>query len=567
MAEIGCNWARIGPSKSSQSLSNAHKWAVNKSRRKQRKDSGPTEPVTDEAQVSTPSYDPPQSGEDSMQLSELINLCTSLKEKVLDLEKAKTTQAKEIASLNKRVKQLEKRRKLRTLGIKILRKVGSTSRVESSNDEIKFEKVVKEPVVSVATTTKLIPISAADPVTTAGEVVNNASASVEILDELTLAQTLIEIKTTKPKPVTTTVTTVTSVRPRAKGIIFHDQEEQVPVMDISQKDKKRSKTDKTEHGNGKSVKRRSRSTLRVRMIHPIHTRSSLLLEADNLDTSMTHWRSGAKLLVDLTWRAIKGQDHRIYGGSGPKWLFDIDALTKSMNYKLVVAGNQSNGNADTKACDDTCKARMEIVPGKDYILLPLWTVDLPFSQSSKSSLDAGFKPSGDDEKSMMMKMLVAEAGPKTIWMLLCWYNNENGLFYDEVFAPVARIEAIRLFLAYASFKDFVVYQMDVKSAFLYGKIEEEVYVCQPPRFKDPDFPNRVYKVEKALYGLHQAPRACVCDDSNIFGFTKKVLALSLRKMLPPFKKFKLSSMAFTDSDYARVKMDRKSTTGGWQFLG
>ncbi|GKD21385.1 putative ribonuclease H-like domain-containing protein [Tanacetum coccineum] len=70
-----------------------------------------------------------------------------------------------------------------------------------------------------------------------------------------------------------------------------------------------------------------------------------------------------------------------------------------------------------------------------------------------------------------------------------------------------RIEAIRLFLAYASFKDFVVYQMDVKSAFLYGKIEEEVYVCQPPRFEDLDFPDRVYKVEKALYELHQAPRA------------------------------------------------------------
>ncbi|GKD07258.1 putative ribonuclease H-like domain-containing protein, partial [Tanacetum coccineum] len=70
-----------------------------------------------------------------------------------------------------------------------------------------------------------------------------------------------------------------------------------------------------------------------------------------------------------------------------------------------------------------------------------------------------------------------------------------------------RNEAIRLFLAYDSFKDFVVYQMDVKSAFLYGKIEEEVYVCQPQGFEDPHFPNRVYKVEKALYGLHQAPRA------------------------------------------------------------
>ncbi|GKD29121.1 retrovirus-related pol polyprotein from transposon TNT 1-94 [Tanacetum coccineum] len=87
------------------------------------------------------------------------------------------------------------------------------------------------------------------------------------------------------------------------------------------------------------------------------------------------------------------------------------------------------------------------------------------------------------------------------------YTQEEGIDYDEVFATFARIKAIRLFLAYASFKDFIVYQMDVISAFLYGKIEEEVYVCQPPGFEDPDFPDKVYKVEKALYGLHQAPRA------------------------------------------------------------
>ncbi|GJR28803.1 putative ribonuclease H-like domain-containing protein [Tanacetum coccineum] len=71
----------------------------------------------------------------------------------------------------------------------------------------------------------------------------------------------------------------------------------------------------------------------------------------------------------------------------------------------------------------------------------------------------------------------------------------------------ARIEAIRLFLAYVSFKYFVVYQMEVNSAFLYDKIKKEVYVCQPPGFEDPKFFDKVYKVEKALYGLHQAPRA------------------------------------------------------------
>ncbi|GJW68789.1 putative ribonuclease H-like domain-containing protein [Tanacetum coccineum] len=87
------------------------------------------------------------------------------------------------------------------------------------------------------------------------------------------------------------------------------------------------------------------------------------------------------------------------------------------------------------------------------------------------------------------------------------YRQEEGIDYDEVFAPVARIEAIRIFLAFASYMGFIVYQMDVKSAFLYGTIDEEVYVSQPPGFVDPKFPKKVYKVVKALYGLHQAPRA------------------------------------------------------------
>nr|GEU94653.1 hypothetical protein [Tanacetum cinerariifolium] len=78
------------------------------------------------------------------------------------------------------------------------------------------------------------------------------------------------------------------------------------------------------------------------------------------------------------------------------------------------------------------------------------------------------------------------------------HTQEEGIDYDEVFAPVARIEAIRLFLAYASFMGFTVYQMDVKSAFLYGTIDEEVYVMQPPGFHDPEYPARVYKVEKAI---------------------------------------------------------------------
>nr|GEV22761.1 putative ribonuclease H-like domain-containing protein [Tanacetum cinerariifolium] len=87
------------------------------------------------------------------------------------------------------------------------------------------------------------------------------------------------------------------------------------------------------------------------------------------------------------------------------------------------------------------------------------------------------------------------------------HTQEEGINYDEVFAPVARIEVIRLFLAYVSFMGFMLYQMDVKSAFIYGTIEEEVYVCQPLGFEDLGYLDKVYKVVKALYGLHQAPRA------------------------------------------------------------
>nr|GFA49345.1 copia protein [Tanacetum cinerariifolium]GFA49953.1 copia protein [Tanacetum cinerariifolium] len=89
------------------------------------------------------------------------------------------------------------------------------------------------------------------------------------------------------------------------------------------------------------------------------------------------------------------------------------------------------------------------------------------------------------------------------------HRQEEGIDYDEVFAPVARIEVIRIFLAFASYMGFIVYQMDVKSAFLYGTIDEEVYVTQPHGHVDAKFPNKVYKVMNALYGLHQAPRACM----------------------------------------------------------
>ncbi|GJZ56142.1 ribonuclease H-like domain-containing protein [Tanacetum coccineum] len=158
------------------------------------------------------------------------------------------------------------------------------------------------------------------------------------------------------------------------------------------------------------------------------------------------------------------------------------------------------------------------------------------------------------------------------------YRQEERVDYDEVFAPVARIEAIRLFLAFASFMDFTMYQMDMKSAFLYGTIEEEVYVSQPLGFVDPEFLNKVYKVEKALYGLHQASRAW----QPLNGDNKLIKRMQIEQMLmftyivkrifrylkgqPTLglwypKDLPMDLIAYSDSDYSGASLDRKSTKG------
>jgi hypothetical protein len=101
------------------------------------------------------------------------------------------------------------------------------------------------------------------------------------------------------------------------------------------------------------------------------------------------------------------------------------------------------------------------------------------------------------------------------------YSQVEGLDFDETYAPIARLESIRILLAYATYHGFKLYQMDVKSAFLNGPIKEEVYVKQPPSFEDIEYPNHVYKLSKALYGLKQAPRAwyeCLRDFLITNGF-------------------------------------------------
>ncbi|GJR12897.1 putative ribonuclease H-like domain-containing protein [Tanacetum coccineum] len=308
------------------------------------------------------------------------------------------------------------------------------------------------------------------------------------------------------------------------------------------------------------------------------------------------------------------------------WLFDIDALTKSMNYKPVVAGNQSNGNAGTKVCDDagfkpsgdnekkdTKEPRKEggdpsnkndsvnstnnINTASDgnntnnvnTVSLTVNTAGIEINAVSNVGAEADMNnlntfmsvspiPTTRIRKDHPVEQIIGDLNstpqtrrmtnnleeheePKKVihelkdpsWnkndesgiviknkerLVVQGYTQEEGIDYDEVFAPVARIKAIRLFLAYASFKDFVVYQMDVKSAFLYGKIEEEVYRG---------------KIDKTLFIRRDKGDILLVQvyaDDIIFGSTKKSLCIEFEKMMR--KKFQMS---FTDVKTASTPME------------
>nr|GEU50116.1 copia protein [Tanacetum cinerariifolium] len=158
------------------------------------------------------------------------------------------------------------------------------------------------------------------------------------------------------------------------------------------------------------------------------------------------------------------------------------------------------------------------------------------------------------------------------------YNQQEGIDYNETYALVARLESIRIILAYACALNFKLFQMVVNSAFLNGFINEEVYVAQPPGLIDFKKPNHVYKLKKALYGLKQAPKACVCLCAHfqeapktshleavkrIFRYIKGTTHLGL--WYP--KGTGIETVVYADSDHAGDYVDRKSTTSICTFVG
>nr|GEW31636.1 retrovirus-related Pol polyprotein from transposon TNT 1-94 [Tanacetum cinerariifolium] len=130
------------------------------------------------------------------------------------------------------------------------------------------------------------------------------------------------------------------------------------------------------------------------------------------------------------------------------------------------------------------------------------------------------------------------------------YAQEEGIDFEESFAPVTRLEAVRIFVAYAAHKSFPIYHMDVKTTFLNGPLKEEVYVAQPDGFVDPDHPDKVYRLREALYGLKQAPRAWYHDMGIWY-----------------LKDSDFEIIAFLNADHVGCIDTRKSTSRGIQFLG
>ncbi|GJT05169.1 putative ribonuclease H-like domain-containing protein [Tanacetum coccineum] len=405
----------------------------------------------------------------------------------------------------------------------------------------------------------------------------------------------------------------------------------------------------------------------------------------------------------------------IVTSDGPKWLFDIDSLTKSMNYVPVVAGTNSNDFAGSEETNGAGHTSKETEFSQDYIVMPLnakkkddegvskssgfsdqeqpkssspninivgpsintasenfktsslninivspivittrlncsQNVSGMFSLGKSATLEATHADLFGDETEIDIRNLTTSYQVPTnlntrihkdhsldhrgrsnaggvlqfqlqkVWILVDlpkgkraigtkWifrnkkdergivtrnkarlfaqgYTQEKGIDYDKVFAPVARIEGIRLFLAYASFMGFMVYQMDVKSALVYGTVEKELYVCQPLGFEDPKYPDKVYKMVKALYGLHQAPRACqdkyVAEILRKFGFTDvRTTSTPMDTQNSLLKdsdgddvdvhlyRSMIGSLMYLTSSRPDIiaSLDRKSTTRGCQFLG
>nr|GFA73561.1 copia protein [Tanacetum cinerariifolium] len=309
-------------------------------------------------------------------------------------------------------------------------------------------------------------------------------------------------------------------------------------------------------------------------------------------------------------------------GAGLNWLLDIDTLTNSMNYvPVVVAGTSSTNISGTK--DIASQAMKKDVSSLRYIALPNWfheahmetrNGDAPVGCNADDPESSGISnptatskvplaeqvevvipltvetkiPSEEPKKifdALKDPSLVRPIGTKWVLknkkdergivirnkakLVAQGYTQEEGIDYEEVFAPVARIEAIRLFLAYASFMGFIVYQMDVKSAFLYDTIDEELCrefeALMHDKFQMSAMGELTFFL--GLQVLQKTDGIFLSQDKYIGDILKKFGYSDVRLANTPMDKENPWGKDRPDSDYGGATQDKKSTTGGCQFLG
>ncbi|GJZ75537.1 putative ribonuclease H-like domain-containing protein [Tanacetum coccineum] len=233
----------------------------------------------------------------------------------------------------------------------------------------------------------------------------------------------------------------------------------------------------------------------------------LIAKATSNESKLWHRRLGASEVTNsagtsqtLSFNVSEGKDEDVELIVVPSNREEFEENTSSVN-----TGSEPV-NTSSFDPDDSLMPELEIFHKSETGIFDEASYDeegvITDFNSLPTEIELGIKPM--QEELLQFKL-------QQVWVLVDLPHGmkQEGRYwtYDEVFAHVARKEAIRLFLTFASFIGFIVYQMDVKSAFLYDTIDEEFYVSQPPGFVDRDHPKKVYKVVKALYGLHQAPRA------------------------------------------------------------
>nr|GEV41119.1 retrovirus-related Pol polyprotein from transposon TNT 1-94 [Tanacetum cinerariifolium] len=281
-------------------------------------------------------------------------------------------------------------------------------------------------------------------------------------------------------------------------------------------------------------------------------------------------------------------------GKGHVWMFDLDYLINSMNYEPISLENQANKStgpqeanisAGTQANDDQGTNSEEIDLDDEHFVLPIWSA---YSTTVKSSghkiqktidCKTSVQTRSKVKKTSEAHAFISRALEDESWVDAMQEELLQFQIQKDERGVIVRNKA-RLVAQGHRHEEGIGYD---ESAFLYGTINDEVYVTQPPGFVDPKFPNKVYKVVKALYGLHQAPRACVKTASTPIETQKPLVkdeeaddvVVHLYRYLKGQPKLglwylKVSSFdleAYSDSDYAGVNLDRKSIIGGCQFLG